>query len=143
MQCVTRHRLHLYTTNLDQNGVNVIELITNVCLRLSMFFSDPVIFFASLSNLNRAREIIKGTRIVLTRHTVQLSRISLGGWSKMDFLTNWWFGALVIVTVLLVRDAIDKSGRIYRAINKFAGPPCLPLIGTLCEILFMNQGKVL
>ncbi|EAT34187.1 AAEL013556-PA [Aedes aegypti] len=57
----------------------------------------------------------------------------------MDFLTNWWFGALVIVTVLLVRDAIDKSGRIYRAINKFAGPPCLPLIGTLCEILFMNQ----
>lgn len=58
----------------------------------------------------------------------------------MDILTNWWFAVLAIVIVLLVWDAIDKSGRQYRAINKFPGPPSLPVIGTLGEILFMDQG---
>nr|XP_019525749.2 cytochrome P450 4C1-like [Aedes albopictus] len=59
----------------------------------------------------------------------------------MDILTNWWFAVLAIVIVLLVWDAIDKNGRQYRAINKFPGPPSLPLIGTLGEILFMDQAK--
>nr|XP_019548744.2 cytochrome P450 4C1-like [Aedes albopictus] len=57
----------------------------------------------------------------------------------MDFSASWWFAVLLIIIVLLVYEVIDKNGRIFRAINKFPGPPCLPLIGNLSEILFMDQ----
>lgn len=59
----------------------------------------------------------------------------------MDFLMDWWFAVLIIVIVLLAWDAIDKSGRPYRAMNKFPGPRVFPLIGTLSEILFKDQAK--
>lgn len=95
-----------------------------------------------MNNLSCARVMIKGIDVLYPRCRVQLSLISRCGWSKMDFLMDWWFAVLIIVIVLLAWDAIDKSGRPYRAMNKFPGPRVFPLIGTLSEILFKDQGKV-
>ncbi|XP_058835417.1 cytochrome P450 4C1-like [Topomyia yanbarensis] len=60
----------------------------------------------------------------------------------MDFSINYWlFIVGLLLLVIFVLDLMNKRGRMFRAINKFAGPPTRPLIGTLCEILFLNQAK--
>ncbi|XP_053690209.1 cytochrome P450 4C1-like [Sabethes cyaneus] len=45
----------------------------------------------------------------------------------------------MLLFVIHILQTIDRRGRIFRALNKFAGPPIRPIIGTLTEVLFLNQ----
>ncbi|XP_058463622.1 cytochrome P450 4C1-like [Malaya genurostris] len=60
----------------------------------------------------------------------------------MDESVSYWLLSIVLVlSMLFVLELVQRKGRLFRALNKFGGPPVRPFIGTLGEIMFMNQAK--
>lgn len=59
----------------------------------------------------------------------------------MGFWINFGLILGFLFAVLFLADLIDKQGRLFRAMEKFPGPPVRPIIGSVEEIMFLNQGK--
>ncbi|XP_055535727.1 cytochrome P450 4C1-like [Wyeomyia smithii] len=59
----------------------------------------------------------------------------------IQWIQNFLCFVCVLLLVVHVLQTIDKQGRLFRALNKFAGPPVRPIIGTLSEVLFLDQAK--
>ncbi|XP_039440748.1 cytochrome P450 4C1 [Culex pipiens pallens] len=57
----------------------------------------------------------------------------------MGFWINFGLILGFLFAVLFLADLIDKQGRLFRAMEKFPGPPVRPIIGSVEEIMFLNQ----